>query len=74
MIYLYLNFNPKVEYNSSWAFISYVILTLEASEHQNFCIFVHLLQNILSVINSPFSLTNDLFSSIEFFYQDRKQL
>lgn len=49
MIYLYLNFNPKAEYNSSWAFIAYVVLTLDTNEHQNFCIFVHLLQNILAV-------------------------
>jgi len=68
MIYLYLNFNPKAEYNSSWGFIAYVVLTLEANDHQNFCIFVHLLQNILA---NFFAKTENHYKKLEmitFFY------
>ncbi len=51
MIYLYLTFKPEAEYNSSWTFVSYTILRLEASEEQNFTLFAHLIHNLLSVTN-----------------------
>jgi len=49
MIYLYLNFNPNVDYHNAWTFIAYIVLTLENTEEEDFVFFAYLLQNVLSV-------------------------
>lgn len=49
MIYLYLAFNKKADYRKSWTNIAYTVLTLGLNEEENFCIFAHLLENVLSV-------------------------
>ena len=54
MIYLYLAFNKKADYRRSWTNIAYTVLTLGLNEEENFCIFAHLLENVLSVFTSHF--------------------
>lgn len=63
MICLYLAYTKDGDYHRGWTHISYVLMSLGATEEETLLIFTHFVQNVLPVILS-FIAEVDGFSGI----------